>query len=562
VTAEDAPATPSVGAVADAYVAALGRVDPVAARLSGQEPPLLPRLDPASVAARRDLAEDAVTALGEAEPVDRAEELLRSVMTERLGSEVALHDSGFLPGLVAPLASPAHAVVQALAGLTGEAAYEGLRRVPGTWADLKATWGTTSASGYTVPVRQSRVLAAQLRRWAEGDDDRFGPVAARVPADSPNAGRVGEVLAAARRSTLDLARWLEEVHAARGPQEDAVGPELYTVTSTAFLGTSVDLGETYAFGWELLRELTAEGEKIAARLGHDGIPAAERALDRDAGTVRVGEDLVRWATGRLHAAADALDGRVVDVPRGEEAAVAVQLAAPGSGSIYYRPGVPGGGRTAAVVWSPPVGADRLPVWREISTVHHEGVPGHHLQHVVAATTPGLHPWQRHLCHVHGYAEGWAHYVEERSDDWGLLRDDAERLGVVLARRWRAARVVVDLGLHLGLPIPADQPFTTATRWSPEVAVDLLVAVTGMDRGTASFEVDRYYGWPGQALAFSVGAREWRRARDRAVAADPSPEAERRFHTEALALGPMGLAQLTDHLAGPGEGGLGAHGEAC
>jgi uncharacterized protein (DUF885 family) len=549
VTPAVSPASPpSVRAVADGYVAALGRVDAVAARLSGQDPPLLPRLDPASVAARRDLAEDTVAALADAVPANRAEEVLQAVMTERLGSEVLLHDSGFLPGLVAPLASPAHAVVQALAGLTGAAAYEGLRQVPSTWADLQATWGTTSASGYTVPVRQSRVLAAQLRRWADGDDDRFGPVAARVPVDHPEAGRLDDVVAAARRSTLDLARWLEEVHAARGPEEDAVGPELYAVTSSAFLGTTLDLDETYDLGWQLLRELTAEGEALAARMGHHGIRAAEEALDRDGGSVRVGEDLVRWATERLHAAADRIHGRVLDVPRGEAAAVEVQLAAPGSGSIYYRPGEPGGGRRAAVVWSPPVGAERLPVWREVSTVHHEGVPGHHLQHAVTATTPGLHPWQRHLCHVHGYAEGWAHYVEERADDWGLLRDDAERLGVVLARRWRAARVVVDLGLHLGLPIPADQPFTTATRWTPEVAVDLLVEVTGMDRGTAAFEVDRYYGWPGQALAFSIGAREWRRARDRAVAADPSPEAERLFHAEALALGPMGLADLAHHLA--------------
>src|SRR5690606_21264823 len=129
VTPAVSPASPpSVRAVADGYVAALGRVDAVAARLSGQDPPLLPRLDPASVAARRDLAEDTVAALADAVPANRAEEVLQAVMTERLGSEVLLHDSGFLPGLVAPLASPAHAVVQALAGLTGAAAYEGLRQ--------------------------------------------------------------------------------------------------------------------------------------------------------------------------------------------------------------------------------------------------------------------------------------------------------------------------------------------------------------------------------------------------------------------------------------------------
>lgn len=541
---------PSVRSVADGYLAALARVDPVAAQLTGQQPPLLPRVDPASVAARRDLAEDTVAALDEAVPGDGAERVLRSVMIERLASEVALHDSGFTPGLVAPLASPAHAVVRALADLEGETALEGLRQIPGKWADLQATWGTTSASGYTVPARQSRVLAAQLRRWAAGDDDRFGPVAARVGSDHPQAARRDDVLARARTATLDLARWLEEVHAVRGPEEDAVGPELYAVTAGAFLGAAVDPAETYAYGWHLLGELTREGDALAARMGHDGIRAAERELDRSGKTVQVGEDLVRWAGRRLGEAGELLDGRVLDLPRGPSGAVEVELAAPGSGSIHYLPADPRGTRTAVVVWSPPAGLSRLPVWREVSTVHHEGVPGHHLQHAVTATAPGLHPWQRHLCHVHGYAEGWAHYVEERADDWGLLRDDAERLGVVLARRWRAARVVIDLGLHLDLPIPSDQPFTTATRWTPEVAVDLLVTVGGMDRGTAAFEVDRYYGWPGQALAFSVGARLWQEARTRALGGDGSPEAERRFHREALALGPMGLEELSRQLTPP------------
>jgi uncharacterized protein (DUF885 family) len=548
-TAEGA-AGPTVTAVADAYVVALAELDPAAARVLGTEPPaLLPMLDPASVTARRDLAARTVRSLQGAAAADERERLLRAVLTERLEREVELHDSGFTPGLVAPLASPAHALVQALAGLPDHEALDGLSAVPAALADLRASLEATSAGGYTVPSRQSRVLAAQVRRWARGDDDRFGPVAARVPA--ARRGRSGAVRAAeeaARTATAGFASWLEEVHAARGADRDAVGRDLYTVTSQAFLGTRLDLQETYEYGWDLLGRLTADGARLAARLGHDTIAAAEEHLDRSSLQVPVGEPLVRWAEDRLRAAAAVLDGTVLDVPGGRHTAVEVQLAAPGSGSIHYLPGDPSGGRPGRVMWSVPHGAASVPVWREVSTVHHEGVPGHHLQHAVTAATPGLHPWQRHLCHVHGYAEGWAHYVEGRADDWGLLRDDAERLGVVLAQRWRAARVVVDLGLHLQLPVPAGNGFTTATHWTPGSARDLLVSVTGMHPSTAAFEVDRYYGWPGQALAFSVGARLWDGARRRATAADPRSGTERAFHARALGLGPMGLDVLAEHLA--------------
>jgi uncharacterized protein (DUF885 family) len=177
---------------------------------------------------------------------------------------------------------------------------------------------------------------------------------------------------------------------------------------------------------------------------------------------------------------------------------------------------------------------------------HEGLPGHHLQHAITLTTDGLHPWQRVLCHVHGYAEGWAHYAEQLADELDLYTDPGERLGMLCGQMWRAARIVIDLGLHLRLPIPANT-FTDQTRWTPELAVDLLMRVAGLDAITARFEVDRYLGWPGQALAFKVGERLWWQARREA---ETRPGFDRRhFHMTALRLGPMGLDPLRSALAG-------------
>jgi uncharacterized protein (DUF885 family) len=223
-----------------------------------------------------------------------------------------------------------------------------------------------------------------------------------------------------------------------------------------------------------------------------------------------------------------------------------------SGVMYYDP--PGADltRPGRVWWTvdPAVGARP---WREATTLHHEGVPGHHTQILTAMTTPGLHPWQRYLCEVHGHAEGWAHWAEAWAGEVGLLDDPAERLGMLVGQAWRAARIVIDLGLHLDLPIPRGRArraglaggaaLREETRWSVDLAVSFLREVTGLGPSMARFEVDRYLGWPAQALAFRVGAKEFESIREAARTAAGASWDERAFLTSLLRLGPMGLGPL-------------------
>lgn len=500
-------------------------------------------LGPQAVQDRAELTRSTLTALqspsGQGTPAAGA--VLRLALEERLRSDLALHDSGFLPGLVAPLASPAHAVMMGLESAAPDQRLDGLAQVPAALRDYAAQLQETARHGYVVPARQSRTLAAQVRRWADpAGDDRLGALLnGAEDAQAPHTAAAA-VLTDARAACHELATWLEEVHAPRGAANDAVGPELYGITSSAFLGTRVDLAQTYRYGWELLGQLTAQARALAAELGASSLDEAADQLDADpAGRVAVGPELVDWVESRMGQAADRLQGKVFDIPA--DARCGAVLAAPGSGSIYYSPPDPAGTRPGRVVWSTPTGATDIPVWREVSTVHHEGLPGHHLQHVVTMSTQSLHPWQRFLCHVHGYAEGWAHYTEGRAQDWGLIEHPGEQLGVVLAQRWRAARIVIDLGLHLGYPVPAGNGFTQATRWTPEVGVEVLTQAAGCDQETARFEVVRYLGWPGQALAFAMGARLWEQARE--VALRRGTLDERSFHQNALALGPMGMAPL-------------------
>ncbi|MHB1930506.1 MAG: DUF885 domain-containing protein [Acidimicrobiales bacterium] len=325
-----------------------------------------------------------------------------------------------------------------------------------------------------------------------------------------------------------------------GRSSCGAGRDRYAVTARAFLGDDVNLDETYAWGWEELARIAGDMAATARELGAPSAEEAAAALDADPTlTIARPERLVAWLQERVDAATDIVDGAHFDLPPAARRAEC-RLSPTASGVMYYTPPDAGCRRPGRVWWSAPAtGVSHT--WRELSTVHHEGVPGHHLQTVIAMAQPQLHPWQRAMAHVHGYVEGWAHYAEALADELGLVAGPAPRLGLLAAQRWRAARVVVDLGLHLDLPIPAGTGLTDAPRWTPEVAVSVLRSAAGLDDAAARFEVDRYLGWPGQALAFRVGARVWREVR-RDAERRPGFEL-RSFHMGLLRLGPMGLGTL-------------------
>lgn len=545
----------TVTAVADEYVAALASTDPSAAAALGQHVDVVvPDLSPEVFEEQLRVARHALESLREATEVDADERVLRVALTERLESDIALAEIGFTSRLLAPLATPAHRVKQVFDDLPSGNAEERARllrnldRVPTAFEQYRATLTAAAESGFVAPSRQARLVAEQARILGDPQDGYFRQIAK----DAAGEGIDGEALeragAAAGAASLDLARWLETEHSLRGSERDGVGREFYEVTSSAFLGAQIDLEETYQYGWDRLTDLTAQVENLTGETSSQGQTDAMAALDdRPGQRVPVGPELVAWIDDRIASSIATLDDTVFDMPETAHRCEG-RLATPGSGVIYYSPPDVDLTRPGRVYWSTPPGADSAAVWREVSTVHHEGVPGHHLQYAITMSQDHLHPWQRYLCHIHGYAEGWAHYTEGRAESWGLIHDDAERLSVLLAQRWRAARIVIDLGLHLDLPIPAGNGLTTATRWSREVGQDVLMEVAGMDRHTAVFEVDRYLGWPGQALAFCVGARLWEQAL--AAARDAAGEAydEKVFHMTALALGPMGLAPLQQLLA--------------
>jgi uncharacterized protein (DUF885 family) len=196
-------------------------------------------------------------------------------------------------------------------------------------------------------------------------------------------------------------------------------------------------------------------------------------------------------------------------------------------------------------WSVPEGEDTFKTWAETSTVYHEGVPGHHLQ-IGTAMLAGdqLNRFRTEFAGTSGHAEGWALYAERLMEELGYLADPGDRMGMLDGQRLRAARVVFDIGVHLGLEVPerwrtGSEPET----WDAAKGWDFLKANMFESEGRIRFEFMRYLGWPGQAPSYKIGQRLWEQLRDEARSAEGDAFDEKAFHTRALRLGGMGLDPL-------------------
>lgn len=170
-----------------------------------------------------------------------------------------------------------------------------------------------------------------------------------------------------------------------------------------------------------------------------------------------------------------------------------------------------------------------------TTTYHEAVPGHHFQIALEMEHPELPAFRRLGSRMVGgaYAEGWGLYSERLADEMGLYRTEGERFGMLDGQAWRAARLVVDTGLH-------------ALRWTRQQSIDALLEA-GLTDTNATIETDRYITWPGQALTYKVGQREIQRLRGEIAARDGSRFDLREFHDALLGHGSLPLATLAREL---------------
>jgi len=536
--------TGPVEQIADQFVRQLAAHEPAAAQALGQAvSDRLPDYGPDWAQERRALLDQTVKSLTATGDTG----VLALAMTERLTSEAALFDTGFTTRLLAPLACPVQEIRESFDDVVitddeaGDLTIGRLESVGPALAGLRERleWSRTgefSGSG-VAPARQVSLVAAQIRSWI--DQAYFE----RLVTAGLQPARQGRLVNAARAATAafsEFADWLTTRLLPYAPVVDAVGEEVYQVTAQSFLGTPLDLDAIYQFGYDELDRLVGESRRLAAEIaGHTDVVAVARELDGDARyKVRGRERIIAWLAERFDDTIERIAGVAFDLP---DSIRKVEMVVPtaATGVVYYTPGAPDGSTPNKVAWTIPEGDDSISTWHDVTSFHHEAVPGHHLEHTVNNANAGLHPWQRYLCQCHGYAEGWAHYSEQLADDLGLIHDPAERLGLVLGQIWRAVRIVADIGLHTGRPMAGNRG-----AWTVEAARSWLTDLALVDPRTARFEVDRYLAWPGQALAFKVGAKLWG---DAAALATAQGTSLKDFHRRALAFGPMGLAPLQELL---------------
>jgi uncharacterized protein (DUF885 family) len=358
--------------------------------------------------------------------------------------------------------------------------------------------------------------------------------------DGPLAAELAAAASQAYQGYAETARYLREQYAPRAAAADAVGAERYAVAARLYLGADIDLVEAYAWGWDELSRIEAEMAAEAGRVSSGAsIDEANAIIDETASVIGT-DAYLGWLRARHDQAISWLNGNQFDIQEPLRTIDVVLSASSTVGGAYYTGPSEDLTRPGRTWWA--VGnRERFHVWRELRGVFHEGVPGHHLQIGAAVVAGDTLSRFAKTGFVSGHGEGWALYAERLADELGWYSEPGTRLGMLQGSALRAARVVIDIGLHLELPLP------DGSRWSFEQACTVLSGRGRTDQYRVKPEAIRYCGMPGQAPSYKLGERAWLAARAEAMRR-PGFDLKR-WHTAALALGPIGLDGLAEALRG-------------
>nr|WP_240896001.1 DUF885 domain-containing protein [Kineococcus siccus] len=501
---------------------------------------------PDGLAAVADVARATLRAVDATPVADDVDRVTAAALRERLGLEVALHDAGETVGDLNVIASPLQDVRMVFDLLPTATAVDWadvtarLAAVPAAVGGYVESLRAAAAAGRVAPVRQVEACARQAAAHAAADGF-FATFAA-------GRGEAAEGAAREAAAAYDaLAQVLRTELLPLAPAADAVGPERYRLLSEHHVGARVDLAETYAWGLEEVARLRAEMAGVAAEItGSRDVAAATAALDADpAHRIEGAEAFRAWMQQRSDETVAALAGTHFDIPE-QIRTLECRIAPTTDGGVYYTGPSEDFRRPGRMWWAVPAGQTVFSTWQEATTVHHEGVPGHHLQiGQTAVRSEVLNRWRRSQASlVSGHCEGWALYAERLMQSLGHLRTPGEVLGMLDGQLLRAGRVVLDIGIHCGFDAPAEAgggPWTYASAWA------YLGSVSSWHPDQLRFELDRYLGWPGQAPSYKVGERLWTSVRAQVEAAEGAAFDAVAFHRRALDLGSVSLDVLRSAL---------------
>jgi uncharacterized protein (DUF885 family) len=401
------------------------------------------------------------------------------------------------------------------------------------------------ASGLTAPRTVVERTIAQLERMlAIPADEAVVPAHARVAAEADRErirAVVRDEVYPADAALLDALRgpYLEAARTEPGLWSAPDGEAIYRTLMLHATTLELDPREVHEIGLAELDRIEAERRVLARAAGFGDDTAAYRAhLSADAANLPESRDhLLEHVRERIAAAEVALPTMFGRLPFAACRVVAVeefkeQDAPP---AYYFQPAADGSRPGTFYVNTYDLPSRSL--WKLAAYTFHEAVPGHHLQIALDTENASLNRFRRFAARfaAGAFVEGWGLYSERLADEMGLYETDAERFGMLEAQAWRAARLVVDTGLH-------------ALRWTRRQAIDVM-RTAGLTETDATIETDRYIAHPAQALTYKIGQREIERLR-RQLAERAGPAFDlRAFHDQLLGHGSLPLATLAAELPG-------------
>lgn len=482
-----------------------------------------------------DALDDSTDESDDDDDFDDVDYVTAAVLRDRLCLELDLHHHGEDIRNLNNIASPVQTIRDTLLLMPHETAEQKdairsrLSKVKASLQGYRESLVEAANQGMVPPTRQINEVIGQCNALADASSmlDELGLEEGNAEVES------------AKTAFDDFSGWLSAELQPSSSNEDAVGRERYARFSKLFVGDSVDLDEAYEWGLHRLQEIHAEQLKLAEELYGPGtaLRTAVRKLNADERYQLHGTDaLVEWMQGVADKVISNLNGTYFDIPE-QIQTIECKIDPAGTGGIFYTQPTEDFSRPGRMWWSVPAGQEIFHTWQELTTVHHEGAPGHHLQIGTALLESNLNSWRRNACWNSGHGEGWALYAEALMAELGYMDDPGYRMGLLDSQRLRAARVVVDIGLHLGKKMPDGSGI-----WDKAHMKSFMRENTAMDDANLAFEVNRYLGWPGQAPSYAIGERLWHKTRDDAIAQGMTP---RQFHSEALALGSIPMSILRE-----------------
>jgi len=480
-------------------------------------------------------------------PIDEIDRIARDVLIDRLSSRVRLFESGESLYRFSPIVNPISAIrsiftimkIDSPEGISNVTSR--LQAIDGVLESWKETITEMAARDKVVAKRQTTVVAEMARVHGDGG---YAQMARELDPDN----RYLELHAAAlsaQKALSALSTWLLEVHLPKCVEQDGVGESVYAPWAEHFTGAKLDLRAVYEWGVQDLAQINERMYKAAAKLGIGDKSLKEIAdycenaeLHRIDGT----DNLLKKLKDFTQEAVAKLDGVYFDIDPRIKFCDA-QLAPEGSAAAPYYMAPSEDLSRPGTTWYPTLGHTRFNFWHIASTWYHEAIPGHHLQLGTAVIeSERLSRFQRTDAWISGYGEGWALYAERFMDELGAFDDPAIELGYLSGQALRAARIVIDIGMHCGY-----KDFNGEV-WNAESGYNLLVERGMVAPDFAKSEIERYLGWPGQAISYKVGERTWLKVREDAKARLGSNFDIKAWHNYALKIGPMGLDMFEKEMA--------------